>query len=499
MSIPLLRHELTLQPESARVIIRPFISSDLHRITTIIGRALALTEEEVVAHLSAVRKEFDERHFDIEGILLSHYETVKKHIFTHRPLSRERRLFIGALFSGEYALESAALFNPSIVPHPDQSDLPAGGLRFMMSLRAAGEGHISSIEFRVGTISPEGHIEIVAASRFVTVPEVVPNPGYRKKRFLMKLHEMNLDDEHATTVMAPLGESFTRSELDESVSVIKKENQPANRSLNRTLENIQWLADSNYELRFCPKLAMSERIIFPVSLNESNGIEDARFVRFVEDDGSVMYYATYTAYNGRTILPQLIETEDFEHFRILTLNGTAVQNKGMALFPRRIGGRYAMLSRQDDENIFLMFSDNPHYWTDPRIILRPCEMWESVKIGNCGSPIETEAGWLVITHGVGPMRKYCIGAVLLDLDDPAIILGRLSEPLLAPEGNEREGYVPNVVYSCGSLLHDRTLILPYAMSDKASAIASIPLDELLAALLANAHGCPPLGIPLLPS
>jgi predicted GH43/DUF377 family glycosyl hydrolase len=268
---------------------------------------------------------------------------------------------------------------------------------------------------------------------------------------------------------------------------VRQETQPVTRNLHRTLECVQWLADSNYELRFCPKLAMSERIIFPVSLNESNGIEDARFVRFTEDDGSVMYYATYTAYNGRTILPQLIETEDFLHFRVLTLNGTAVQNKGMALFPRRIGGRYAMLSRQDDENLFIMFSDNAHYWSDPKIILRPAEMWESVKIGNCGSPIETEAGWLVITHGVGPMRKYCIGAALLDLNDPSIVLGRLHEPLLAPEGNEREGYVPNVVYSCGSLLFGRELVLPYAMSDKASAIASMSVDELLAALMASKH------------
>jgi predicted GH43/DUF377 family glycosyl hydrolase len=235
-------------------------------------------------------------------------------------------------------------------------------------------------------------------------------------------------------------------------------------------------------LSFSPTLALSERIIFPVSANESHGIEDARFVRFSEDDGSVMYYATYTAYNGLTILPQFIETADFLNFRVITLNGTAVQNKGMALFPRRIDGRYAMLSRQDDENLFVMFSDNLHYWSDPQLLVRPAEIWESVKVGNCGSPLETPEGWLVITHGVGPMRKYCIGAVLLDLHDPTKIIGRLREPLLCPEGTEREGYVPNVVYSCGSLLHRDQLILPYAMSDKATSISSVRLDELLAAL-----------------
>jgi len=219
-----------------------------------------------------------------------------------------------------------------------------------------------------------------------------------------------------------------------------------------------------------------------VSDNESNGIEDARFVRFTDDDGSVVYFATYTAYNGRAILPQLIETQDFLNFRVLTLNGSAVQNKGMALFPRRIRGRYAMLSRQDDENLFIMFSDNPHYWSDPQMLLRPAQVWESVKVGNCGSPIETPDGWLVITHGVGPMRKYCIGAALLDLEDPTKVIGRLAEPLLCPEGTEREGYVPNVVYSCGSLIHGTELILPYAMSDKATAVASISVQELLQAL-----------------
>src|SRR6202012_841766 len=250
----------------------------------------------------------------------------------------------------------------------------------------------------------------------------------------------------------------------------------------RTTECVRWLAESNYEVHFDPSVAVSERIIFPVSSNESNGMEDARFVRFVEDDGAVIYYATYTAYNGRAILPQLLETEDFLSFRALTLNGRAVQNKGMAFFPRRIDGRYAMISRQDDENLFLMYSDNPHFWSDPKVLQRPSEPWEMVKIGNCGSPIETDAGWLVITHGVGPMRKYCIGAMLLDLKDPSKVLGHLSQPMLSPAGNEREGYVPNVVYTCGALLHRGRLILPYAMSDTAATIVTMDLEDVLRAL-----------------
>ncbi len=476
------RHEVTLLPESARVIIRPFTPGSAPLVAAIMGRALALTEQEVEQELQIVEAEFRSRHFDIEAPLLAHFRKVRRRVAAPRNLSRARQLLIGALFSGEYALESAALFNPSIVPHPDQGDVPQGALRFIMSLRATGEGHISSVEFRVGIISRENRISFDPVSRYVTVPNVVPNPTYRKKSFVIKLHEMGFDNDCAVAVMAPLNEEFSRKELKQSGSRFRRDHRPTTLDVRRTLECIQWLADSNYELRFSSKLALSERIIFPVSANESNGIEDARFVRFTDEDGTVTYFATYTAYNGRQILPQLIETQDFLHFRMLTLNGSAAKNKGMALFPRRIHGHYAMLSRQDDENLFIMFSNSPYHWSDPRTLLRPQEVWESVKVGNCGSPIETDAGWLVITHGVGPMRKYCIGAALLDLHDPTKVIGRLCEPLLSPEGNEREGYVPNVVYSCGSMLHGRELILPFAMSDKATAIASVSLDELLAAL-----------------
>jgi predicted GH43/DUF377 family glycosyl hydrolase len=476
------RREVMLLPESSRVIVRPFIPGNEQRITTVIGRALALSEEDVGRELEAVRAEFSSRHLDIDARWLSNYEKVLPYVFTHHPLSEARRLLIGALFSGEYALESAALFNPSIVPHPDQSGAEPGSLRFIMSLRATGEGHISSIEFREGSVMRDGGIHIDQASRFASAVGVVPDPDYHKETFAIKLQETGFDNGYAKKVMEGLSDGFSRSDLEKSIARTRGGVLPTTRDLHRTLDYILWLADSNYELQFSRELALSERVIFPVSSNESKGIEDARFVRFVEDDGSVMYYATYTAYDGRAILPQLIETEDFLRFRMLTLSGNGVKNKGMALFPRRIGGRYVMLARQDDENLFLMRSDNPHYWSDPQVLLRPSETWESVKVGNCGSPVETEAGWLVLTHGVGPMRKYCIGAALLDLNDPTKVIGRLREPLLAPEGTEREGYVPNVVYSCGALLHGRDLILPYAMSDRATAIARVSLDDLIAAL-----------------
>jgi predicted GH43/DUF377 family glycosyl hydrolase len=476
------KHEGVLLPESSRVIIRPSIPSSAQRVTTTIGRVLAMSEEEVRRELEAVFLEFDSRHLDLESQISRNYERVLPEIFTERSLSRERKILLGAYFSGEYAIESAALFNPSIVPHPDQGGLAEGELRFVMSLRATGEGHVSSIEFRTGLVRADGEVAMDPVSRFVKAGEVDPNPDYDKKAMAVKLHEMGFDNAYSSAVLEALAEGFTKNELNRSVLRLRRETLPAPPEFESTIRCIEWLADSNYEMRFSPKLAMNERVIFPVSANESNGIEDARFVRFVEADGSAMYYATYTAYNGRSIMPQFIETRDFLDFRVLTLSGKAVKNKGMALFPRRVDGSYAMLSRQDDENLSIMFSDSPHYWDESRVIMRPAETWESVKIGNCGSPIETEAGWLVLTHGVGPMRKYCIGAALLDLEDPTRVIGRLREPLLAPEGSGREGYVPNVVYSCGSLAHGRDLILPYAMSDKASAIVSVSLDDLLAAL-----------------
>jgi predicted GH43/DUF377 family glycosyl hydrolase len=472
-----------LQPDNKRVVVRPFIPMDPTRVGHIVARALALSEPETERQLAQVRADFARRHIDLDRAWLRHFDKIRTQIPDEESLSPTRRLFIGALFSGEYALESAALFNPSIVPHPNQNDLSQGDLRFILSLRSTGEGHISSIQFRTGVIHRDHSVQIEATTPFVTLPEVNSNPAYHKRTFLDKLSEMGLENDWAASVMGRLGKTFLFDELETSIQQATPDEAPSHtRDVQRTLECMHWLAESNYSIHFAPSSAMSERIIFPVSPNESNGIEDARFVRFVEDDGSVIYYATYTAYNGRVILPQLIETADFLNFQVLTLNGLAVQNKGMALFPRRLNGRYAMLSRLDDENLFLTFSDNPHFWSDPQLLQEPQQPWELVKLGNCGSPIETGAGWLLITHGVGPMREYCIGATLLDLDDPTKIIGRLKEPLLRAEGNEREGYVPNVVYSCGSLIHNGRLILPYGVSDTASSIVGIELSELLAAL-----------------
>ncbi len=473
---------ILFRPDSKRVLVRAFISSDATRVEHIIARALLLSEAEVEAQLAILRMDFSARHIDLETCWRRHFSMVRGHTGP-AALSFNRELYIGALFSGEYALESAALFNPSIVAHPDQAGLEDGALRFVLSLRATGEGHISSIEFRSGVVHADGSIDIDEISRLVTAPEVKENPTYRKIIFFYKLKEMGFENEWSHRILEPLGNDFTHEELERSMQRVSGDREETHREVERTKECVQWLALSNYELHFPNSIPLSQRIIFPVSPNESNGIEDARFVRFVEDDGGVCYYATYTAYNGRAILPQLIETPDFRSFRILTLNGQAAQNKGMALFPRRINGQFAMISRQDDENLFLMLSDNLHFWNEPRLLAIPRQPWELVKIGNCGSPIETEAGWLVLTHGVGPMRRYCMGAMLLDRDDPSQVLGWLAEPLLEPTGEKREGYVPNVVYSCGAMSHRERLILPYALSDTCSTIGTIQLSELLEALM----------------
>jgi predicted GH43/DUF377 family glycosyl hydrolase len=374
----------------------------------------------------------------------------------------------------EYSIESAALFNPSIVLHPDQSHLSEGCLRFIMSLRATGEGHISSIVFRSGEIDDKGTIIFDTPSEYVETPDYQLNPVYDRHLFQLKLLEMKAADETSARILDQLSENFSHAELHNTIT-----DYYASNNYSDTIDTIMWLANSNYELNFSADHRISERVIFPVSENESSGIEDARFVRFKDDNGEITYYATYTAFNGISILPNLIETKDFVKFKIITLNGKAVQNKGMALFPRKINGQYVMLSRQDGENNRIMFSDHLHFWQASSIIQEPTYPWEFIQLGNCGSPLETEQGWLVITHGVGPMRQYCLGAILLNLENPTKIVARMREPFMTPHETEREGYVPNVLYSCGAIIHNGELIIPYAMSDITSGIATVNLEELL--------------------
>ena len=471
-----------LRPDASRVLFRPFNPAGEERPLRLITRVLSLSEAETSEMLAQVLAEFKTRHQRLLDYFMIRFDSVRPLLPTNQPLSEERKLLIGAYFTHEYSLEAAALFNPSIVPHPDQDGLPAGSLRFILSLRATGEGHISSITFRTGVIDVEGRIQVDTPSRYVTTPDHIPPISYDKAIFWRQLQELGIADNIAETILKTLGPGFTVDELTQEVQYLRRYAQHRNSEFDRTASRLLNLAKSNYEVVYSSDQQLTERVIFPTSPNESNGIEDARFVRFTDDDGTVTYIATYTAYDGRVTIPQLLETSDFQRFRVCTLNGPEVQNKGMALFPRRIRGRFVMLSRQDAENLYLMYSDDLHFWHTKVPLLKPTYSWEFLQIGNCGSPIETDEGWLVISHGVGPMRKYSIGAFLLDLEDPSRVIGRLEQPLLSPDASEREGYVPNVVYSCGSLVHAGLLILPYAMSDSASSFATVPLKDLLAGM-----------------
>lgn len=472
-----------LKPDQSRVLLRPFNHGNSERTAAIITRIMALPEERACELLDEVSAEFSQRHQRIRERLLERFEQVRESLPADSTLSDQRRLLIGSYFLAEYSLESAALFNPSIVPHPDQSGLAAGAMRFILSLRATGEGHISSITFRTGVIHTDHRIEVFTPSDFLTEPRQTPNPRYEKPLFERKLTELGLTGEFTRRILNTLGDSFALEELRAHLQAEQfRLPEGMTQAAHEASQGIWMLARSNYEVQFDSDQELSERILFPATPSQRNGIEDARFVQFQQDDGTYTYYATFTAYDGRIVMPELVETPDFLHFRFRTLNGPAAQNKGMALFPRKINGLFAMLSRQDNENIHLMYSDNVHFWNEHAVLLKPAFPWEAIQIGNCGSPIETCAGWLVLSHGVGPMRQYGIGAFLLDRDDPSTVIGRLREPLLKPNRSEREGYVPNVVYTCGALVHNGVLVVPYGLADHATGFATVPLADVLAAM-----------------
>jgi predicted GH43/DUF377 family glycosyl hydrolase len=473
------RLPVRLAADPRRVIARPFLPGGPDRIRAIIARVLALPDADVAAMLATLVADYRQRHKDIRGIFRQNYAAAVGLAGAQAAVTEERRLLLGAYFTNEYSLESVALFNPSMVLHPDQHGVPSGAVRFIMSLRACGEGHISSIELRTGLAGPAG-ITFDPTSRFALTARPVDDALYDKSSYVLKLSEMKAHNTWADPVLALLDNEFSMSDLKYAIDKCRPQGSVT--LFKELADNMLWLAHSNYQLEFSPDAALSERVIFPVSENESRGIEDARFVRFIHPDGRVAYYATYTAYNGFRVLPQLIETDDFRHFKINTLNGRCVQNKGMALFPRKIGKDFVMASRHDGENLYLLRSENIHFWNESKLLRAPKEPWELVQIGNCGSPIETAEGWVLLTHGVGPMRQYWMGALLLDLDDPSRVIGELREPLLVPNQDERDGYVPNVVYSCGPMLHDGTLIIPYAISDSYSSIATVPIGDLVTAL-----------------
>jgi predicted GH43/DUF377 family glycosyl hydrolase len=481
------RTGIRLRSDPDRVLLRPFlpgagIASDVEdRVVSVLQRILALPESEVTATLEATRSMFAGRHLDLDGTLERHFGEVATALGTAADgLSPARRLLIGAYFTHEYAIEAAALTNPSLVPAPDQGGLPRGHRRFVMSARAIGEGHLSSITFRSGSIDEHGAVLLDPATRLVT-SGMHQHATYEGPAFRAKLLELGVLHDIVEVLLESMPPRFTAEELEGSLATIEARGvDPA--LAFETTRIVGWIAASNYAVVFSEGSRLSERVIFPSGPAESQGMEDARFVRFEGDGGAITYYATYTAFDGFGVQPQLIETTDFLSFRIATLNGPEATNKGLALFPRRIAGHFAVLSRQDNERNFVMFSDDVRTWAKAVPIQSPSRPWELIQLGNCGSPIETDAGWLVLTHGVGPLRRYAIGAILLDRDDPSRLIGRLEEPLVTPTDEEREGYVPNVVYSCGGMLHGGQLVLPYGFADQGIGILTVPLDHLLSSM-----------------
>jgi predicted GH43/DUF377 family glycosyl hydrolase len=450
------------------------------RAGAVLARILALDEGEVRASLDDVVIRFDSRHRDLAGTFRRHASELADRLDPDVDLSEARKLLLGAAFTSEYAIEGAALCNPSIVAHPDQAGTVAGSLRFVMSVRGIGEGHRSSIGFRTGSVDAAGRATIDDPAPFATAG--APKPALLDAAvFRSELARLGDAGEAADYVLGRLGHRFTRAALSKRLAELETHLSTRGHA-EETISSFHRIAERTYAVEFSDGITLSERVLWPSMDVEQAGMEDARFVRFIDDDGSITFFATYTAYSGSHISQQLLETTDFQCFASAPIVGPAAANKGLALFPRRIRGRFAAMSRSDRESNTVAYSDDKSVWTTSLPCQSPTHAWEMLQLGNCGSPIETDAGWLVLTHGVGPMRTYRIGAILLDLDDPTRVLSQLSQPLLSPTTDEQDGYVPNVVYSCGALVHADTLVLPYGISDAAIGIATVPLPEVLAAL-----------------
>ena len=473
-----------LAADSRRVLLRRIYPSSHDIARRMVSDVVAMPEEKRKEELSALMDEFGDRHFNVLESFVNRFREVRANLGETWNYDRDTRALIGAHFMHEYSIESAALFNPSIVPHTDQSGLAPGAMRFICSLRSTGEGHISSVTFRTGVINKHNRVSLEPAPTTIVEAKVFSGDIIDKARFLREFAESHgvtkgWDQPHQealTAIFDELSEQFSLEDARRTCSHYLRDHK--NNISESVCRAILLIAEANYSVRFDADSDLSQRVLFPSAPSQSNGIEDARFVQFTDEHGKSKYYATFTAYNGRSTLPQMMETEDFVTFRFMTLTGD-VSNKGMALFPRKVGGKFYMLSRQDDVSVMLMSSETMFKWEDPVAVIKPEQPWELFKMGNCGSPIETPKGWLVLTHGVGPMRRYCLGAVMLDLEDPTKIIGRLAEPLIKPNESEREGYVPNVVYTCGGMLHNGVeVIIPYAMSDSSSSFATVSLSSL---------------------
>lgn len=474
------RKETRFTSDSSRVINKFYYPGNKRRAKNIINLVIQLPEEKIKHLLEDVLYNFAHRHRNIEEVFTRNYKNVDSLIPTQNHLSEDRKLLIGSYFTHEYSIEAAGFFNPSIVVHPDQRKMKKGELKVVLSFRATGEGHISSVEFRSGKLDKYNNMFIDSSHHHCETPEIMMKEHYKKSFFIKKFKQVNVENKITENIFKNLPVEFSFAELQDKIETLK-EKHPHNHIFTDTINMVYFLARSSHQCHFRSESHLSERVLFPFSKEAIKGLEDARFVRFFDDDGESAYYATYTAYNGSDVLPMMLKTLDFQLFDFCPMAGAAVKDKGMALFPRKINGRFNMISRIDGENMYLMNSHLIDFWDEAELFQYPRQPWEFFQVGNCGSPIETKNGWLVLTHGVGPMRTYCIGAILLDLKNPLKIIARLIDPILIPLPRERNGYVPNVVYSCGSLIHNNELVLPYAISDSSCGVATINMDELMKA------------------
>jgi predicted GH43/DUF377 family glycosyl hydrolase len=472
------RLPLRLAADARLTITRSFWAGP-HRARRLVDRVAALDDGQASDLLAATMNDFGHLHDGLEDIFLGHFEQVARRVDVPRRLTQDKKLLIGAYFTLEYSFASAAIFNPSMTPAIDQGGVEPGALRFAMSLRTVGEGHISSIIFRRGLIDAGGNIIMEPLSPYCQHARKLDHHWVGRAGFHLRVTERGVPDTFTETVLGPAGDAFT---TDEVRRYLYRAQRLDGLTEGGGREDPEWVASSDYDIETASGGDITQLVLFPICQAESRGMEDMRLVRFTEDDGSVRYYGTYTAYDGMRIRPQMFEMPRPNLARIRALRGQFARNKGLALFPRRIGGRYVMSGRVDGESLFILHSEDVLTWNDGAPLEGPKFPWEFVQIGNCGSPIETEAGWLLLTHGVGPMRRYCIGVMLLDSNDPTKVIARLNQPLLVPAADERTGYVPNVVYSCGGLVHNGTLVIPYGISDAATGFATVPLDELLARL-----------------
>jgi len=480
------REALRLHPDARRVVTVAFVPGEEtpggdSRAISVTERILAMDEAVVTATLAEVKQRFSHRHRDLEATWRKHFALAAHHFEKSADVPAETALLIGAYFTREVSVEAAALFNPSLVAHPDQTGVAAGEVRFVMSLRALGEGHVSSIEFRTGIIDAAGGAHLDDPGPYLEIGLVSPGP-YKRRIFHTKLAEHGCDNNAAALVLDRLDPHFGASQLLAAIAGLHPD-LLSRTAVRSAVEQIRRVAANNYTVEFPARTTISERVLWPNGPSELHGMEDARFVRFVDDDGTVTYRGTYTAFDASLVAPQLVSTTDFSTFAVSQLSGAFATNKGLALFPRKVGGRHLGLSRWDGERLAVTVSDDGSEWAEATTLELPVQPWGLVQVGNCGSPLETDEGWLVLTHGVGPMRSYAIGALLLDLDDPSRVTGTLPGPFIVPNEDEREGYVPNVLYSCGALLHGGSLVLPYGFSDSGVRFALIDLAELVSRMV----------------